>query len=249
MAGTDDDLTTPEWRLLRAALEFVAVQCSTSVAKELLLEWLDQGWIRYRCEKLEYNGFAERARRFFFRRQSHSHITVDWDNSGATRVGPPWVAQQDPEGDTWPFYFLHRPIISLRMRLIWLHHGDVVAMMRQKWLLPPSITTVLLPSPPPLTTTAGALVTSSAAIETSDTSVVSGAAQSPSPASGPKLPRDTCKSWLPEARKRIPQNPGEGDAAYARRLTEDPSCKWKEGTIVNELLLTKKLGSQKSHKK
>jgi hypothetical protein len=172
MAQTADDPITPEWCLLRAELEFVAAQCqSVPVAKELLLDWLHERRIRYRCEKLAYEGFTAAANRFFWHRASHSRITVDWDNSGAIRVGPPFVVQRDDEGDTLPVFLLDRPIISLKMRLIWLHHGDVAGMLREARLLSPAGV-----SPPP------APASALAATEAGDTAAVSGTVQSSAPA-------------------------------------------------------------------
>jgi hypothetical protein len=139
MAGTEHDPNTSEWWLLRSELGFVAEHCSEPVAKELLLDWLDRRRVRHRCEKIEFDGHAGGANRFFWRCESHSRITVDWENSSATRVGPPFVVRRDVEEDTWPFFLLDQPIISLKMRLIWLHHGDVVAMLRVVRLLPPDV--------------------------------------------------------------------------------------------------------------
>src|SRR5262249_17368996 len=173
MAGTDDDnITSADWRLASIELAFVTEYThSESAAKELLLGFLDDGSIRWRCFELAIEDSdpllvtsIAAARRFFWRRASHSLIDMGWAHSGAIRVGPVMKLGRPPEdcdvdreasnnatrvwpiwpimkidehlkGDTWPNFDL-RGSTSIKASLIRFHHPDVVAMLQFVGLVP-----------------------------------------------------------------------------------------------------------------
>jgi hypothetical protein len=167
MAGTADDntISTDDWRLSRVEIAFVTERAGGSerLAKELMLDALHSDAIRWRCSSLEaendptdptanlpiVNQFAT-CRQFFFRRNKHSHVEVDWEVSSATYIGPPMKLGSDGKGANWPIYDL-RASVTLKANLIRFHHGDVVNYLVKLGLMPQS--PELPPSAPPSETT------------------------------------------------------------------------------------------------
>jgi hypothetical protein len=250
MAGIErDNTTSADWRLASVELAFEYFH-SEKAAKELLLGFLDEGSVQWRCYELAIEGDEDpranpplvtsiaAARRFFWHRDKNSRIDMDWEASSAIRVGPIMKLGSDGKGNAWPIFDL-RGVISVKASLVRFNHPDVVDILRHVGLMPqPS--TLLSPSlspasPPPISP----LPATSSPISTAQES----APGQPKPLEKPNASslapqpakRITLDSWLPGAIKKHPRQEGEKDADYAERLRLH-GPKWKKKSIQNALI-------------
>lgn len=215
MAETADDPSS-ERGLLHDEYLFVLKACkSQALAKELLREYLAEQRIRWHCWKLEYlTGNMDRARQFFWLRDEHSTIDIDWLNSSATRSAPSWQVMEDDDGQVYPVFLSHQPRVKLQVSLIRLNHADVLAMLRNVGLMPLA-TVPVTEEPAPTPNDASPPVTET-----------------------PKKNEETLKEklvpkdWLGKAVNDHPQGRRERPADYARRLHEEMSQAYGRGEIT-----------------
>jgi len=149
MAGTDDNnSTSDDWPLAGVELAFVTeIVGSEKLAKELLLDGLEDGSIRWRCRELAVDESPDfsvnpplvtslaAARQFFWRRATHSRIDVDWPSPHAIRVGPVIRVGSDGKGNNAPIFDM-RGSATLKASLVRFHHGDVVNYLVTLGLMP-----------------------------------------------------------------------------------------------------------------
>ena len=220
MAGTGGDPNTPEWLLLNDALAYITKYTrSEKAAKELLLDYLKEGRMRWRCWKLEFEKDDHTtlgAYRFFWASETNSQIDVDWDSSSATRSGPGWsLGSHDDE--TWPIYDQRR-MVRLHASLVSLNHDDIKSTLRFVGLMPrsPTPASSSLPSmaqePPPEDLT-----------PTKEPPPVAREQQAEEPKQPEEpAPKESRKrkpaEWLVEAKVKYPQRLGENKSDWASRL-------------------------------
>jgi hypothetical protein len=263
MAGTADDNITPadDWWLASVELAFVTkLVRSERLAKELLLDGLDDGSIRWRCWNLAtekdpsdpcaappIRSQSAAYERFFFRRSKNVRVEMDWEISSATYDGPvmrlgsnlrdhdeTWPTDHfDPE-HTWPIYDL-RASITLKASLIRFHHGDVVTRLREMGLA------VGAPSPAS-TPTPIAIVETALAAQQSPTEQPSREPPQEPQSKELKPPpgKPMAKTWVPYAIKRWPQEKDESQSDYVDRLLRHAPKSWTRHTIQNLLSIGKK---------
>jgi hypothetical protein len=153
MAGTVDDNTIPaDWPLASDELAFVTKLVGEERAMEVmdsLLDDLAKGLIRWDCEcdglvvrgdfraypSLPITFAAARGRAFFWRRDEHSRLNVDWPASCAAWVGPLSGFGSDGMGNSWPT-FDPCASTSLTASGVRFHHGDVVDRLVARGLMP-----------------------------------------------------------------------------------------------------------------
>jgi|SRR5262245_3896656 len=160
MAGTDDDNTTPDGlRLTSAELAFVTELVGSEEraieVMDSLRDDLAKGLIRWICTDLTVRGdlranpslrsmlVGARGATFLWERNEESHTDVDWPKSYLAWAGPLSGFVLDNAGGIWPTF---DPGASTHLIAsgIKLHHGDVVARLVARGLMPPA-----LPPPPP----------------------------------------------------------------------------------------------------
>lgn len=266
----DDNTTSANWPLAGDELVFVTkIVGSETLAKDLLLDDLDANFIRWRCQELAIEDPADfstnpplwtsiaAARRFFWRRATHSRIDMDWTNHHATRVGPamqlrsqsraasdaawPITTKSEEEAWTWPLFDL-RGSTTVRAKLVRFHHGDVVNML---------VRLGLMPRPTPIND-------SLATIEASDSVAVSGvtpespkavaetasSSAAPESVTAPETPTASEPSTATESSTHVPdsakqfvtQHPRgaeEESELYFDRLHELCGEKWARKTLQN----------------
>jgi hypothetical protein len=159
MAGTDkNSITAADWRLASDELAFV-VELVGAEERALevmgsLLDDLAKGLIRWDCDDLVVRGdfqanpslrimfAAARGRAFFWRRDEHSRLNVDWPTSCAAWMGPLSGFGSDGIGNSWPTF---DPCVSTSLTAsgVRFHHGDVMDRLVARGLMPQP------PAPPP----------------------------------------------------------------------------------------------------
>jgi hypothetical protein len=260
MAGTvGDDNTLDWWPLLSEALAFVAEHTrSEKAAKEVLEGALADrapvnGPVEWRCHTFAIDaeatipGVADPsgnpvqsllvARRYFWRREDHSRIEIEWEDSCAIRIGPTiriGVNSED-ENDQWPI-FDGRYRVKLRATLIRLNGKGLIRMLRGIGLMPPPAP----PSPSPSPPTSEPAAESPPAQEPPRQE-----AERPKPLQLPEEPQigeywcqKDVKLWLKHIREKHPQMPGESKSVWARRLHEHmktdfgANIPWREWNTV-----------------
>jgi hypothetical protein len=119
------------------------------------------------------------------------------------------------------------PPVTVQLKLLYLHHGDVLTMLRGVGLLTPA-RTPSSPSASAISTAAEEKQTGDAATATAG-SAASGSEETP--------PKETAASWTAKAAKRRSQRKGEEVTDWADRLLlyERPPKTWSRRTIANEL--------------
>ena len=219
-SGTgNDDTTVEEWPLADAALAFVAKHVSPDKrAEEVLLEGVEGGHIRWRCDNLTVHGdfqaypalrttFAM-GRTLFWRRSEHSRTHTDWQAKCAVWMGPLVGFGSDGKGTNWPI-FDPCASTSLTASLVRFHHSDIV-----NWLVTQGFT-----SPPAVSTAAVAAVEQP--ISSNDDEVADSAAKS--------TPRVYAKQFIDQH----PQLAGEDSKEYIDRLFELCGDRFKRKTLQN----------------
>lgn len=231
MAGTDDNnSTSDDWPLAGVELAFVTeIVGSEKLAKELLLDGLEDGSIRWRCRELAVDESPDfsvnpplvtslaAARQFFWRRATHSRIDVDWPSPHAIRVGPVIRVGSDGKGNNAPIFDM-RGSATLTASLVRFCHGDGVNYLVTLGLMPRSHT-----APQKIAPTAPR-----AALSPSEPP------QEPQP-EVPKPPPMKAKAWVPYAIKQWPQKKGEDQSDYVDRLMRHAPRRWAKHTIQNLL--------------
>jgi hypothetical protein len=133
--------STDAYRFAPDELAFVAGYVGAKrLAKQVLLDGLHKGLIRWRCHELtidEDPNFSARpplwsslaaARHFFWQRNPHSRIDMDWKIGSGVRVGPAMQLGSGPDRGQWPIFDL-RASVTLKASLVRFHHDDVVDLL------------------------------------------------------------------------------------------------------------------------
>jgi hypothetical protein len=209
MAGTADDNSTDEFRLLSEELSFVTsvTDKSEKLAKELLQSFLEEGErdrdgrIRYRIWQIEAlpAGAPSPYEGCFWRSDAERGIRckIDYKNSSAHWTGPASAESG-------------RQTAEYRVKMIRLRHSAVVDFLRGVGLLP--------------------LAESEAAAEVTPVPTVEAAPPSAAePAPPPEL--HGVERWVYDEMKRDP--PKKGERGYARRLWE--RCPYNKTITVKRI--------------
>jgi hypothetical protein len=231
----DDDNSTLEWLVLSKILARV-VECVSSdseeAVRELLLNYLDRGHIRWKAWKMRHGSWqwtVEAAEYFFWRKHDDTTIDVDWKNCSATRTGP----ALELLGDGAAARVLSDDPVVLEAILISLCWNDVHDILQSLGFLAASAPSLEPPSPPPQVPQP----------------------QAPQPKelesqnSPPKQPASkvTLKGWLPDAIKHFPRPRGEKDyAGYLLKRAPQPWSKHSIQNVLSELAPPKKRKPKKS---
>ena len=181
MAGTTDDntISADDWRLANDESAFATeIVGFEERARDLLLNDLAEGLIRWDCDRnlavrgdfqayplLRATFAATRGHPFFWRRDEHSRVDMDWSTNCATWTGRFIGFGWDGRGNSWP-NFDPRASTSLTVSGVRFHHGDVVKALTRRGLtlggeaaLAAPVSQVSLESEQPSATAAPALAT------------------------------------------------------------------------------------------
>jgi hypothetical protein len=227
MAGTADDLTTPEWLLLSAARIYViGFARSQATAERLIVNHLRGEWdsfapLRRRyAECVGYRGELEPVPSSgqFWCEYPHVGITVDidWQASTARRRVP---------GET-----------DCTLHFVQVHRADLDAILRAIGLMAPAQPSEPAPPPPPpppppqpvrLSPSRRPLRPSPPpALGAKDLS----ARRDPSPSKPSLL---TCERFIEDAVRNYPQRSNESELEYKKRLFQHAGGQWKWRTFRN----------------
>ena len=256
-SGTgNDDTTVEEWPLADAELAFVAKHVSPDKrAEEVLLEGVEGGHIRWRCDNLTVHGdfqaypalrttFAM-GRTLFWRRSEHSRTHTDWQAKCAVWMGPLVGFGSDGKGTNWPI-FDPCASTSLTASLVRFHHSDIVNwLVTQGFTSPPAVSTAAVAAvEQPISSNddevADTVVGSTSLVDTSPPAVSTtavAAVEQPISSNDDEVADSAAKSTPRVYAKQFidqhPQLAGEDSKEYIDRLFELCGDRFKRKTLQN----------------